>query len=43
MYTLRELSPKYLNAVFGTANIVQIQQNIEGTVAKLVAKPKIPV
>lgn len=38
MYTLRELSPKYLNAVFGTADIVQIQQNIEGTVAKISSK-----
>lgn len=38
MYTLRELSPKYLNAVFGTADIVQIQQNIECTVAKISSK-----
>lgn len=38
MYTLRELSPKYLNAVFGTADIVQIQQNIESTVAKISSK-----
>lgn len=35
VYTLRDLSPKYLNAVFGTADSVKIKQEIDSTVAIL--------
>lgn len=35
VYTLRDLSPKYLNAIFGTADIAKIQQEIDSTVAIL--------
>lgn len=33
VYTLRDLSPNYLNAIFGLSDILKIQQEIECTVA----------
>lgn len=35
MYTLRDLSPNYLNEIFGLSDILKIQQEIECTVANV--------